>query len=68
MRIVHKKPGRLIAAALIATALGLGPLGCGESMPTPDETAKNAPPAPPKRPNAVKGARGLIPKSIKDHT
>ncbi len=69
MRIVRKKSGQLIAAVVLGTALGLSPLGCGESMPAPDETAKNAPPAPPKPPNnAVKGGRGLVPKSIKDRS
>lgn len=56
---------RLLAFFVIATAGILQ--GCGESVPAPDETAKNAPPAPPKKiQDIAKKKGGLIPKSIKE--
>ncbi len=59
--------GRLTAVFGMLFALTLQ--GCSDNGPPPDETVKNAPPEPPKEPNAKK--QGGVPvktKSIKDRS
>jgi hypothetical protein len=42
--------------------------GCSDVDPPPDETAKNAPPAPPKEPNVKQKGATVKVKSIKDRS
>jgi hypothetical protein len=42
--------------------------GCADTGPPPDETAKNAPPAPPKEPNVKQKGALVKVKSIKDRS
>ena len=56
-----------LKVVVIAVAAVLLP-GCSDSGPAPDETAKNAPPAPPKDPNAKKKGATVKVKSIKDRS
>ena len=65
-------PGSLISASrlkvvVIAVAAVLL-TGCTDTGPPPDETAKNAPPAPPKQPNVMQKGTTVKVKSIKDRS
>jgi hypothetical protein len=42
--------------------------GCSDMGPPPDETARNAPPAPPKQPSVMHKGTPLKVKSIKDRS
>jgi uncharacterized lipoprotein YajG len=57
---------RLKVVVIAAAALVLP--GCSDNGPPPDETAKNAPPAPSKEPDVKKKGAPVKLKSIKDRS
>jgi hypothetical protein len=66
-RFTQRTFGRL--SAVLGMLFAFTIQGCSDNGPPPDETVKNAPPEPPKEPNAKqKGGAPVKTKSIKDRS